>query len=70
MRYYEMQWEFDWEVHIGHEYDTRTVYTPCPMKFYTYIAWKDRISGEEFDGDIVNRRIQEFIDTWNRRASE
>lgn len=70
MRYYEIQWEFFWEVHIGHEYDTRTVYTPCPMRFYTHIEWKDRDSGKVFGDDIVNARKQRFIENWNRRVSE
>ena len=70
MRYQEEQGVFNWLVMVLHEYDTRKLYVPCPLRFDRHIGWRDRISGEVFDEDIVNRKKQEFIDCWNRGANE
>lgn len=70
MKYNEIQCAFVWEVRIDHEYNTRTLYTPCPMRFYKAIPWKDRSSGEVFNEDWVKRRKQQFIESWNRRVEE
>lgn len=70
MKYNEIKWAFVWEVHIEHEYDKSTLYSPCPMRFYKEIPWKDRSSGEVFNEDIVERMKQQFIESWNRRVKE
>jgi len=70
MRYEEYQGVFDWLLLIKHEYDTTKLYMPCPMQFFKHIVWRDRISGEVFDENVVNRHKQWFIDVWNRRVNE
>lgn len=69
MKYNEIKWTFGLEVRIDHDYDTRTLYTPCPMRFYKSIPWKDRYSGEVFSEDLIRRMKQQFIESWNRGAT-
>ena len=70
MKYKELQWAFVWDVFIEHDYDKSKLFTPCPMKFYRHIEWRNRNSGEIIKEEFVNTRKQRFVEDWNRRVSE